>query len=191
MADIEARVHKLERTFDRIVGGAVVLAISMLGLFGLTHLHQIPRAANEAATKAVNRHISPEFKRKLQEFESEARQAAKSAKLYANNAQIEYKRLNRLGMLRTESGVIQFSAVNNELFGERGRKNQRMKFEKEFSKAPKVIVALTLLDSDKGNNLRVRAVVRKIDKAGFNYDLVTWADTKIYHAKASWIAYGY
>ena len=139
MVDIEVRVHKLERTFDRIVGGAVVLVISMLGLFGLTHLHQIPQAANEAATKAVAKHISPEFKEKIEEFKVAAKNAADSAKKYADAAETEYEKMKRLGMLRTESGVIQFPPVNNEHFGERGQKNQRVKFEKEFSKAPKVV----------------------------------------------------
>ena len=195
MAEIEDRVHKLESTFNLLRGGAIVAAVLILGFFGFSSWVQIPRAVSNKVTE----HITPTYKKKLEKFKSDAASAANAAKESAAAAKETANNLQKLlkktraqsSMLRIESGEIWFSARKNSPPGVRGTKNQRVKFKEQFLKVPQVVMALTYLDQDKNANLRVKAVVGQIDKTGFSYDLLTWADTIIYRAKFSWVAYGY
>ena len=66
----------------------------------------------------------------------------------------------------------------------------RVKFEKEFSSKPEVVLNLSRLDIDERWNARIRVLPIKIEKSGFSYKFFTWADTKIYEAIGTWIAYG-
>lgn len=112
--------------------------------------------------------------------------------------------------LHIESGT---ASVDHTKFGEirntttdvgfRGAENERINFASPFSKKPDVIVALTHVDhvltqnNSKGetvpriNNLRISSIVTSADRDGFNYSIGTWADTDIWAASLSWIAYGY
>lgn len=58
-----------------------------------------------------------------------------------------------------------------------------------FTKPPNVLVALTAIDVDKATNPRVKAVASAITKDGMTWNLDAWADTILYRAAASYIAY--
>ncbi|KAK4460180.1 hypothetical protein QBC42DRAFT_288797 [Cladorrhinum samala] len=58
-----------------------------------------------------------------------------------------------------------------------------------FTKAPNVVVGLTTIDVDKSTNPRVKAVASAITKDGMTWNLDAWADTTLYRAAASYIAY--
>ncbi len=72
----------------------------------------------------------------------------------------------------------------------RGIINGRVKFNSRFSKAPMVMLGLTQLDFIAGANHRIKVETTKVDKAGFNYNFNTWCNTKVWSAKAQWIAIG-
>ena len=81
--------------------------------------------------------------------------------------------------------------------GERGAVNERVIFNKPFKEIPEVVVALSFIDhvvsyrDSNINNLRIKATVTRVDRHGFNYSIATWANTDIWRADMSWIAYGY
>ena len=72
----------------------------------------------------------------------------------------------------------------------RGIINGRVNFKSKFTKAPFVMLGLTQLDFLKGANHRITVSTTKVDKKGFNYNFNTWCDTKVWSAKAQWIAIG-
>lgn len=98
--------------------------------------------------------------------------------------------------IRIESGTISLPN-DRQVLNRRGNYvtrgiESRVEFEKEFSSKPKVVMNLSRLDIDGKWNARIRIlpIETKIDKSGFSYKFFTWADTKIYEAKGTWIAYG-
>ncbi|KAF4467213.1 metalloprotease [Fusarium albosuccineum] len=59
----------------------------------------------------------------------------------------------------------------------------------KYTESPNVLVWLSALDLDRGHNWRVRAKATNVTASGFDLDIETWADTKLYSATASWVAY--
>jgi hypothetical protein len=65
-----------------------------------------------------------------------------------------------------------------------------IQFPRAFSSAPKVIVWLKSVDMSKNFNWRVTAFPGKdVSTTGFTININTWADSILYSADASWIAY--
>ncbi len=58
-----------------------------------------------------------------------------------------------------------------------------------FRRAPTVLVALNSLDIDARYNLRVRLGADSVSKDGLNWHIDSWADTILYSAGASYIAF--
>lgn len=58
-----------------------------------------------------------------------------------------------------------------------------------FRRAPAVLVALNSLDIDCGRSLRVRLRADSVSKDGLNWHIDSWADTILYSAGASYIAF--
>ncbi|KAB5581204.1 hypothetical protein GE09DRAFT_1085490 [Coniochaeta sp. 2T2.1] len=58
-----------------------------------------------------------------------------------------------------------------------------------FASEPNVVVWLKALDISKEANWRVRAVGREVKAEGFELAIESWADTRLYSATASWVAY--
>ncbi|KAJ7257183.1 hypothetical protein B0H12DRAFT_1015479 [Mycena haematopus] len=65
----------------------------------------------------------------------------------------------------------------------------RIEFERPFVTPPKVLVYLKEIDAGNGSSVRVKTYVTDIDAKGFTVHINTWADTKLYSAIASWVAY--
>ncbi|KAE9389627.1 hypothetical protein BT96DRAFT_1024977 [Gymnopus androsaceus JB14] len=58
-----------------------------------------------------------------------------------------------------------------------------------FSTPPTVFMGLNCLDVDKSTNLRIRASASNITPTGMTWHLDGWADTTLYGAGASYIAF--
>ena len=98
------------------------------------------------------------------------------------------------GILAFESGEVDLSKDNFPLMngtGIRGFIPGTIDFEAPFQQSPKVVVALSALDVEKGRNLRIRVVVKEIRQDAFDFEFFTWAATQVHWARMSWFAYGY
>ncbi|KAK4163906.1 hypothetical protein QBC43DRAFT_344879 [Cladorrhinum sp. PSN259] len=58
-----------------------------------------------------------------------------------------------------------------------------------FTKSPNVVVALNMIDSERWTNLRVKSGASSITKDGMTWHLDAWADSVLYRAGASYIAF--
>lgn len=70
--------------------------------------------------------------------------------------------------------------------------NARVTFARPFARPPRVVVSLRDLDvihGDGGRNTRLEVQALAIDPAGFTIRYHTWADTLVFMARTSWIAY--
>lgn len=65
----------------------------------------------------------------------------------------------------------------------------QVKFDKPYASAPKIVVWLKELDVSNKANCRVKASASDITATGFTLTIDTWADTTMYTATATWIAY--
>ncbi|XP_028412127.1 uncharacterized protein LOC114534853 [Dendronephthya gigantea] len=71
-----------------------------------------------------------------------------------------------------------------------GRHGQAVpvKFEKPFPEIPKVIISLTMLDTHKDRNVRIRVLAQKVTKEGFEAVFRPWDDSVIFQLGVSWMA---
>ncbi|KAJ7257177.1 hypothetical protein B0H12DRAFT_1015483 [Mycena haematopus] len=65
----------------------------------------------------------------------------------------------------------------------------RIEFQRPFITPPKVLVYLKQIDAGNGSSVRIKTYVTDIDAKGFTVHIDTWADTQLYSATASWVAY--
>ena len=61
-------------------------------------------------------------------------------------------------------------------------------FGQPFKTPPKVMIGLTLIDSHKDTNVRVRATVNTITKEGFYVKFQPWDDSITYQIGVNWMA---
>lgn len=59
----------------------------------------------------------------------------------------------------------------------------------KYTSPPNILVWLTALDLDSKHNWRVRAAARNVTASGFDVVIESWADTVLYSAAVSWVAY--
>ena len=104
------------------------------------------------------------------------------------------------GRLAIESGMVELNPEKlpslltgrpSVIYTPRGLMRERITFDFPFLETPRVVVALAGVDAGKDENLRIWIDLGEIQKDGFQYNFRTWSDTKIYHAKMHWIAFGY
>jgi hypothetical protein len=67
--------------------------------------------------------------------------------------------------------------------------SKRINFATPFSAQPKVVTWLHSLDMDKSHNWRIRVYPSDIDANGFTIHADTWADSILYSAGVTWVAY--
>lgn len=72
--------------------------------------------------------------------------------------------------------------------GKRGELNGRVDFDKPFSSPPVVLMGFSGLDIAHEANVRISAKVKKVDRDGFDYALVTWCNTRVWWTRVNWIA---
>ena len=70
----------------------------------------------------------------------------------------------------------------------RGHSDRRVDFPRPFESIPEVMVSISRVDYIMGQNLRLHLEVNSIDTTGFNYDFVTWCDTRLRSADMRWMA---
>ncbi|MET0412125.1 MAG: H-type lectin domain-containing protein [Polyangiaceae bacterium] len=66
----------------------------------------------------------------------------------------------------------------------------RVTFERAFSSVPVVQVGITGFDIDNGANARLRVGVSQIDEQGFEVEVRTWWNTRLWSVDLSWLAIG-
>jgi hypothetical protein len=59
----------------------------------------------------------------------------------------------------------------------------------QYTDTPNILVWLSAIDLDKGHNWRVKAYATNVTSSGFDLNIDTWADTIMFSATASWVAY--
>ena len=67
--------------------------------------------------------------------------------------------------------------------------SKRINFKTPFKSPPKVIIWLQSLDMDKNKNWRIKVYPSDIDTDGFTVNANTWADSILYSAGVTWLAY--
>lgn len=60
-------------------------------------------------------------------------------------------------------------------------------FDPIYDAEPKITIGLTQLDMDHSNNYRIQASATTVTNKGFDLNLDSWADTKLYAAGATWL----
>jgi hypothetical protein len=63
-----------------------------------------------------------------------------------------------------------------------------VRFEKQYAKPPTVLVWLAGIDMDKAANWRLKAYATAVTESGFDLNVQTWSDSKLYGASAAWLA---
>ena len=174
--DLAARILSLEKVYYTS-RALVVSAIFLVAIFfGHTYIFQIP----DAIEGKINSHIDEGTGKTLEEFINDVKSITAS--------QLHIQSGTAIAHHDDYSSLRQRNAN-----GERGAINVRVDFDKPFLEIPEVMVSLSLIDhvTDSGqNNLRINVKVTNRDRHGFNYSIVTWANTDIWRADLSWIAYG-
>ena len=75
----------------------------------------------------------------------------------------------------------------NHCFGANGQ-NVYIKFNPAFTNPPKVMIGLTLVDTHKDQNVRVRTSVTSVDKDGFWLKMNPWDISITYQIGVNWMA---
>ncbi|KAK7737618.1 hypothetical protein SLS63_002747 [Diaporthe eres] len=143
---------------------------------GITSL-DISQAANIRITAATSEATTENFKASLQSWNDTVLYSASMTYL-EKSSDFDY---------------IQTGFYNTNETGP-GKKPQlkhskRIKFATPFSAPPKVITWLQSLEMDKSRNWRIRVSATDIDKKGFTIHADSWADSILYSAGVTWLAY--
>lgn len=67
----------------------------------------------------------------------------------------------------------------------------RVAFERAFSSPPVVQIGITGFDIDNGDNARLNVGIKTVDVDGFDVELRTWWNTRIWSVDLSWFAIGH
>lgn len=67
----------------------------------------------------------------------------------------------------------------------------RVEFERSFAAFPVVQIGVTGFDVDNGANARLNVAVVGVDVQGFDVELRTWWDSRLWSVDLSWLAIGH
>ena len=67
----------------------------------------------------------------------------------------------------------------------------RVEFERGFSAFPVVQIGVTGFDIDRGANARLNVAVVGVDVQGFDVEVRTWWDSRLWSVDLSWLAIGH
>ena len=113
------------------------------------------------------------------------------------NINILLKEIIQNNNINIQSGewYVEFFAYNEykHMENSRGERSitKHIEFDVKFKKTPKVMVSISLLDTERDTNLRVNVYAEHINTSGFDLRIATWDDTKLYRLRASWISFIY
>ena len=68
---------------------------------------------------------------------------------------------------------------------------KHISFKEQYKTTPQVLVSLTGVDCDNKFHTRVYICAKDINICGFNLEIATYGDSKVYYAKVNWISFGY
>ncbi|EJD33907.1 hypothetical protein AURDEDRAFT_177027 [Auricularia subglabra TFB-10046 SS5] len=84
----------------------------------------------------------------------------------------------------------QFATTDDHPWYEpRQNTSRRITFARPYAAPPRVVVWLNFIDMDHSRNWRVSATATAVTATGFTLNLDTWADSILYTAGATWVAY--
>ena len=67
----------------------------------------------------------------------------------------------------------------------------RVSFERPFAGSPVVQIGITGIDIDNSANARLSVDIVSIDDTGFDIELRTWLNSRLWSVNLSWIAIGH
>jgi hypothetical protein len=67
----------------------------------------------------------------------------------------------------------------------------RVTFEREFAAAPVVQIGITGFDIDNGDNARLNVGIIGVDGRGFDVELRTWWNSRLWSVDLNWLAIGH
>jgi hypothetical protein len=67
----------------------------------------------------------------------------------------------------------------------------RVVFDREFQSPPVVQLGITGFDIDNGANARLNVDIGRVDSQGFDIELRTWWNTRLWSVNLNWIAIGH
>jgi hypothetical protein len=69
--------------------------------------------------------------------------------------------------------------------------NGRITFDREFSSPPVVQIGITGFDIDNGDNARLNVGIIAVDGKGFDVELRTWWNSRLWSVDLNWLAIGH
>nr|XP_022308192.1 uncharacterized protein LOC111114199 [Crassostrea virginica] len=109
----------------------------------------------------------------------------RNLKTTVNNQKTQIEELQQREPFKCESGTV--SGHGHTL---PWPVNKNVVFKTPFEQAPTLTYGLYLLDTYKGDNLRIRTDVSNVTNAGFAMKLSNWDGSRVYGAYNSWMACG-
>ena len=184
MADLEPRT-RLGRVVEGVVIGLATMAVVALAVWvWQSYSHGI-------FVKWLGGMARPDIEREIKEV-IEAREDG--LKVLTGRVLITTGSNDTFERLQKEGNVFGVVEIRQELTsGEkknRGVMRGRVDFPEPFASAPKVIIALSTIDTGMNTNTRIRTTVDQVDTEGFHYRFHVWHDSVLYRAEASWMAVG-
>lgn len=143
---------------------------------GITSL-DISQAANIRITASTSEATTENFKASLQSWDDTILYSASMTYL-EKSSDFDYIQTGVYNTMETSPG-------NNPQL----KHSKRIRFATPFRAPPKVITWLQSLDMDKSENWRIRVSATDIDKKGFTIHADSWADSILYSAGVTWLAY--
>jgi H-type lectin domain-containing protein len=67
----------------------------------------------------------------------------------------------------------------------------RITFERAFTSPPVVQIGITGFDIDNGDNARLNVGITRVDGEGFEVELRTWWNSRLWSVDLNWIAIGH
>jgi hypothetical protein len=94
----------------------------------------------------------------------------------------------------TQPGWTLLDRTHEEREGEEGTVRTfagRVTFDRAFVAPPVVQIGITGFDIDNGDNARLNVRIITIDKKGFDVELATWWNSRLWSVDLNWIAIGH
>jgi hypothetical protein len=96
------------------------------------------------------------------------------------------------GAARFDEGQAGWELLETNLNGDGVRAySGRVAFDRSFNAPPVVQIGITGFDIDNGDNARLNVCIKNVDVTGFDVELRTWLNTRIWSVDLNWFAIGH